>query len=69
LLRENFKTFSIALPEKVYESVCEAEKKLARSLKIDIETTPGNRITVWEALSEWILQTDEETIRIQTEGL
>jgi len=67
--RERFKTWSVALPEDVYESVCAAEQKLARSLKIDIETTPGNRITVWEALAQWILQTDEETIRIQTEGL
>jgi hypothetical protein len=66
---ENFKTFSIALPEKVYESVCEAEKKLAWSLGIDIETKPGSRILVWEALAQWILLTDEETIRAHTEGM
>lgn len=68
LRRERFKTWSVALPETVYESMCAAEQKLARSLQIDIETTPGNRITVWEALAQWILQTDEETIRTQTEG-
>ena len=68
LPREKFKTFWIALPEPVYESVCEAEKKLARSLGIDIATNPGNRIQVWEAFSQWILQTDEQTIKVQTEG-
>jgi hypothetical protein len=57
------------LPEKVYENMCEAEKKLARSLGLDIETRPGNRIQVWEAWTQWILQTDEETIRVQTEGM
>jgi hypothetical protein len=43
---ESFKTFSIALPEKVYESLCEAEKKLAGALCIDIEDKPGSRILV-----------------------
>ena len=66
--REGFKTFSVALPEKVYESMCEAEKKLAWSLGIDIEAKPGSRILVWEALAQWILLTDEETIKTQTQG-
>jgi hypothetical protein len=69
LPQERFKTWSIALPEAVYESMCEAEKKLAWSLGIDIEAKPGNRIQVWEALSQWILQTDEQTIKVQTEGM
>ena len=69
LPQERFKTFSIALPALVYESVCEAEKKLAWSLGIDIETKPGNRIQVWEAFAQWILQTDEQTIKVQTEGM
>ncbi len=69
LRKERFKTFSIALPEAVYESMCEAEKKLPWTLGIDIETTPGNRIQVWEAFSQWILQTDEHTIRVQTDGM
>jgi hypothetical protein len=69
LRNERFKTFSVALPEAVYESMCEAEKKLAWSLGIDIETKPGNRIQVWEALAQWILQTDEQTIKVQTEGM
>jgi hypothetical protein len=66
---ERFKTFSIALPEKVYESVCAAEKKVALSLEIDIETKPASRILVWEALAQWILLTDEETIQTQTQGM
>jgi len=66
---EKFKTWSIALPEAVYESMCEAEKKLAWSLGIDIESKPGNRIQVWEAFSQWILQTDEQTIKTQAEGI
>jgi hypothetical protein len=66
---ERFKTFSIALPEMVYQNMCEAEKKMARSLEIDIEDRPGNRIIVWEAFSQWILLTDEQTIKAQTEGL
>jgi hypothetical protein len=69
LTTERFKTFSVALPEAVYDSMCAAEKKLARSLEMDIEYKPGNRITVWEAFTQWILQTDEETIKQQTEGL
>jgi hypothetical protein len=69
LRKERFKTFSIALPEAVYENLCEAEKKLARCIDLDIETKPGNRIQVWEALAQWILQTDEPTIRMQTEGM
>jgi hypothetical protein len=69
LRKERFKTFSIALPEAVYDSMCQAEKKLAWSLGIDIETKPGNRIQVWEAFAQWILQTDEQTIRVQTEGM
>jgi hypothetical protein len=69
LPQERFKTWSIALPEAVYESMCEAEKKLAWSLGIDIEAKPGSRIQVWEALSQWILQTDEQTIKVQTEGM
>jgi hypothetical protein len=70
LSRDGFKTFSIALPDAVYESVIQAEKKIAWSLGIDIETKPGNRIQVWEALAQWIiLQTDEQTIRTQTEGV
>jgi hypothetical protein len=68
LPREKFRTFSVALPESVYHNMCDAEKKLARSLSLDIETQPGNRIQVWEAFSQWILQTDEQTIREQTEG-
>ncbi len=66
---DRFKTWSIALPELVYESMCEAEKKLAQSLEIDIGDRPGNRIQVWEAFTQWILQTDEQTIKIQTEGM
>jgi hypothetical protein len=66
---ERFKTFSIALPEKVYENMLAAEKKLAHSIDLDIEDKPGNRIVVWEAFSQWILQTDEETIKAQTEGI
>lgn len=69
LPRDRFKTWSIALPEAVYESMCEAEKKLAWSLGIDIEANPGSRIQVWEAFSQWILQTDEQTIKVQTEGM
>ena len=69
LSRDGFKTWSIALPEAVYESMCEAEKKLAWSLEIDIETNPGNRIQVWEAFIQWILQTDEQTIKVQTKGM
>jgi hypothetical protein len=65
---ERFKTFSIALPELVYQSMCEAEKKIARALQIDIEDRPGNRILVWEAFAQWILLTDEQTIKTQTEG-
>jgi hypothetical protein len=38
LPQETFKTWSIALPEAVYESMCAAEKKLAWSLGLDIET-------------------------------
>jgi len=49
--------------------VIQAEKKIAWSLGIDIETKPGNRIQVWEAFAQWILQTDEQTIRTQTEGM
>ncbi len=57
-------------PRRLHENMCAAEQKLARlPLKIDkIETRPGNRITVWEALAQWILQADEDTIRTQTEG-
>lgn len=69
LPQERFKTWSIALLEAVYESMIEAEKKLASSLGIDIETKPGNRIQVWEAFAQWILQTDDQTIRVQTEGM
>ncbi|MGB2890660.1 MAG: hypothetical protein WBC04_23455 [Candidatus Acidiferrales bacterium] len=69
LPQERFKTWSIALPEAVYESMCEAKKKLARSLGFDIEVKPGSRIQVWEALTQWILQTDEQTIKVQTEGM
>jgi hypothetical protein len=65
---ERFKTFSIALPEMVYQNMCDAEKKMARSLQIDIEDRPGNRILVWEAFTQWILLTDEQTIKAQTEG-
>jgi hypothetical protein len=69
LPREKFKTFLIALPEAVYESMCGAQKKLAWTLGIDIETNPGSRILVWEAPSQWILQTEEETIKAQTAGI
>jgi len=68
LPQESFKTFSIALPKAVYESMIQAEKKLARSLGIDIETKPGNRIQVWEAFAQWILQIDDQTIKVQTVG-
>jgi hypothetical protein len=68
LAREEFRAFSVALPEPVYDSLCAAEEKIAGALIIDIETKPGSRILVWEALAQWILQTDEETIKIQTEG-
>jgi hypothetical protein len=69
MLPDRFKTFSIALPEPVYDSMCAAERKLARTLQIDIEDKPGNRIQVWEAFTQWILLTDEETIQAQTEGI
>jgi hypothetical protein len=66
---EGFKTFSILLPEKVYESMCAVEKKIAWVLTIDLDEKPGNRILVWEALAQWILLTDEETIKTQTQGM
>jgi hypothetical protein len=66
---EKFKTFSVALPESVYEMMLAAEKKIARSLDMDIETRPGLRVTLWEAWAQWILQTDEQTIKAQTEGM
>jgi len=66
---EDFRTFSIALPEAVYQNMLEAERKLARSLDIDIEAKPGSRIQVWEAFTQWILQADEETIKTHTEGM
>ena len=67
---EKFKTWSIALPEAVYENMCAAEKKLAWSLGFDIESHPGLRIQVWEAWTQWILlQTDEPVIKVQTEGM
>jgi hypothetical protein len=70
LPQEIFKTWSIALPGAVYESMCAAEKKLAWSLGLDIETNPGLRIQVWEAWTQWILlQTDEQMIKVQTEGM
>jgi hypothetical protein len=70
LPQETFKTWSIARPEKVNEKMCAAEKKLAGSLGIDIETKPGLRIQVWEAWTQWILlQTDEQMIKVQTEGM
>jgi hypothetical protein len=70
LPRDRFKTWSIALPEKVYENMRAAEKKLAWSLGFDIETKPGLRIQVWEAWTQWILlQTDEQMIKVQTEGM
>jgi len=69
MLQEGFKTWSVALPEKVYESMCKAEKKLAWSLEIDIEDKPGSRILVWEAFAQWILLTDEQTIKTQTQGM
>jgi hypothetical protein len=65
---DRFKTFSIALPEPVYDNMCAAERKLARTLQIDIEDKPGNRIQVCEAFTQWILLTDEETIAVQTVG-
>jgi hypothetical protein len=68
LTSESFKTFSITLPEKVYESLCAAEKKIALVLAVDIETKPASRILVWEALAQWILLTDEDTITTQIEG-
>lgn len=68
MAQERFKTFSIALPEKVYENMLAAEKKLAHSIDLDIEDKPGNRILVWEAFSQWILLTDEQTIKAHTEG-
>ncbi len=68
LLQEEFRTFSLPLPKPVYESPCAAEEKVARALSIDIEAKPGSRILVWEALAQWILQTDEDTIKLQTEG-
>jgi hypothetical protein len=70
LPRETFKTWSIALPETVYENMCAAEKKLAWSLGFDIETKHGLRIQVWEAWTQWILlQTDEQMIKVQAEGM
>ena len=66
--QEQFRTFSVPLPKPVYESLREAEEKIARALSIDIETNPGSRILVREALAQWILQTDEDTLKLQTEG-
>jgi hypothetical protein len=69
MVEESFKTFSVALPEQVYESLCEAERKLARVLCIDFEKYPGKRIFLWEAVAQWILLLDDETIKVQTEGI
>jgi len=69
LVREKLMPFVILLPEAVHESLCQAEKRIASTLGVDIETKPGNRIFVWEAVSQWILQTDVETIKVQTEGV
>ena len=66
---EEFRTFSIALPVSVYEMMLAAEQKIARTLEMDIENRPGLRVSLWEAWAQWILQTSEETIKVQTEGL
>jgi hypothetical protein len=68
LSRERLKTFSIALPEAVYDGMHAMERKVARALSIDIEKVPGNKIQVWEALVQSVLQTEDEALRVQIEG-
>jgi hypothetical protein len=49
--KEEIRTFSVALPKPVYESLCAAEEKIARALTIDIETKPGSRIRLGSSRS------------------
>lgn len=38
LPKEQFRTFTVVLPKPVFENLCEAERKIARSLSMDVET-------------------------------
>jgi hypothetical protein len=51
IIHEKFVLWSIRIPESLAERFEEAEKKVAFALTIDIETNPGNRILVWEAIA------------------
>jgi len=66
--KEKFRYWGEPVPESVAEKLDEMMAKIGRVLEVDISERPG-RITALEALAATILNTTEEQLKIEIEGM
>jgi hypothetical protein len=66
--KEKFRFWGEPVPESVAEKLDEMMTKIGRVLEVDISERPG-RITALEALAATILNTTEEQLKIEIEGM
>jgi hypothetical protein len=66
--KEKFRYWGEAVPESVAQKLDEMMAKIGRVLEGDINERPG-RITALEALAATILNTSEEQLKVEIEGM
>lgn len=66
--KEKFRFWGEAVPESVAEKLDEMMTKIGRVLEVDVSERPG-RITALEALAATILNTTEEQLKTEIEGM
>jgi hypothetical protein len=66
--KEKFRFWGEAVPESVAQKLDEMMAKIGRVLELDIVQRPG-RITALEALAVAILNTPDEQLKAETEGI
>jgi hypothetical protein len=68
MLKEKFRYWGEAVPESVAQKLDEMMTKIGRVLQVDVSERPG-RITALEGLAATILNTTEEQLQTEIEGM
>lgn len=66
--REEYRTFAVRVPLRIYEEMLDAEKKMARMLALDIERQPGLKGEVWLAIAAMINTSEEGRLIAEVQG-
>lgn len=66
--REEYRTFAVRMPLRIYEEMIDAEKKVARMLSLDIENRPALKAEAWLAIAQLVNGTAEEHLIVELQG-